>query len=78
MFWGLLPLGKNSTDEIIKKLPSGYRIVKVKVSLDATSFFVALITLGLVSSTTIIVEGVPPPISPQNDFIEPIPATLPP
>jgi hypothetical protein len=78
MFWGLLPISNHSSGEVVKRLPSGYRIVRLKASLDATSFFVALFTAGLVSSAVIVAEGVAPPMAPGEETKKPIPATLPP
>ena len=78
MFWGLLPVSDHSSGEVIKRLPAGYRIVKLHASLDAASFFVALFTVGLVSSSVIVVEGVAPPLAPGQKAKKPIQATLPP
>jgi hypothetical protein len=77
VFWGLLPVSDNESAEVIRKLPKGTRIVRVRMSLDSVSFFVSLFTLGIVGSSVIIVEGMAPPMNPGEHEIEPVPSTLP-
>lgn len=78
LFWGLLPVSDNSSGEIIKRLPTGYRVIRAQTSLDTVSFFVFFFTLGIVSSSSIIVEGVGPPMPPGEDEVKPIEPSLPP
>lgn len=70
LFWGLLPVSGNSTADVVKNLPPGYRIVKVQSSFDATSFFISLFTVGLVGSSVLVVEGVAPLVPPSENMVK--------
>ncbi len=78
VFWGLLPVSNNSSSDVVKRLPPGYRIVKVETSADATSFIIALFTLGIVGSSVIVAEGVAPPVPPGEPDQQVIESSLPP
>jgi hypothetical protein len=76
LFWGLLPVSDNSSAEAVKKLPPGTRIVKVQTGLDSGSFFFALLTVGIVGTSVIIVEGVAPPMPPGEHEIVPVESSI--
>lgn len=76
LFWGLLPVSDNSSAEAVKKLPPGTRVVKVQTGLDSGSFFLALLTVGIVGSSVIIVEGVAPPMPPGESEIVPVESSI--
>lgn len=76
LFWGLLPVSDNSSAEAVTKLPPGTRIVKVQTGLDSASFFVALLTVGIVGTSVIIVEGVAPPMPPGENEVVPVESSM--
>ncbi len=76
LFWGLLPVSDNSSAGAVKKLPPGTRVVKVQTGLDSGSFFLALLTVGIVGSSVIIVEGVAPPMPPGENEIAPVESSI--